>query len=80
MKTKNTTDKMNVMAGAYMKQFRVVQVKTSVVRLRVTQHEHDLLMQAAHDNNLTFSDYARKALLKGIKTGIKTIENTYVAG
>ena len=76
MKTKNTNNKMNVMASAYAKQFRVVQVKTSVVRLRVTQHEHDALMQAAHKNNLTFSDYARKALLKGIKT----IENTYVAG
>jgi len=33
-------------------------------------------MKAAHDSNLTFSDYARKALLKGIKT----IENTYYAG
>ena len=76
MKTKNTNKKMNVVSSVCAKQFHVVQVKTSVVRLRVTQDEHDALMQAAHKNNLTFSDYARKALLKGIKT----IEDTYVAG
>jgi len=76
MKTNNTNKHPDVMNNPYVKQFRVLQVKTSVVRLRVTQEQHDALMQAAHKNNLTFSDYARKALLKGIKT----IENTYVAG
>jgi len=67
---------MNVASSVYAKQFVTMQPKTSVVRLRVTQEQHDALMQAAHDSNLTFSDYARKALLKGIKT----IENTYFAG
>lgn len=74
--TKNTTSKVNVMNSVYAKQFLTMQPKTSVVRLRVTQEQHDALMQAAHDSNLTFSDYARKALLKGINT----IENTYFAG
>jgi hypothetical protein len=41
-------------------------VKTSMDKLRVTQEQHDALMQAAHDRNITFSVYARKMLLKGI--------------
>lgn len=49
--------------------------KHAVVRLRVTQHEHDLLMQTAHKHNLTFSEYARKALLKEL-----IIQDTYIAG
>jgi hypothetical protein len=76
MKTKNTTKKMNLASSVYAKKWVTMQPKTSVVRLRVTQEQHDALMQAAHDSNLTFSDYARKALLKGIKT----LENTYFAG
>lgn len=43
-----------------------VPVKTSMVKLRVTQEQHDALMRAAHDRNVTFSVYARKMLLKGI--------------
>lgn len=43
-----------------------VPVKTSMVKLRVTQEQHDALMRAAHERNVTFSVYARKMLLKGI--------------
>lgn len=76
MKTKNTQHKAAVLNSVYAKQWLTMQPKTSVVRLRVTQEQHDALMEAAHRNNLTFSDYARKALLKGIKT----TEDTYIAG
>lgn len=40
---------------------------TTVVRLRVTQAQHDALMKIAHERNTTFSIYARKVLLKGIE-------------
>jgi hypothetical protein len=43
-----------------------VLVKTSIVKLRVTQEQRDALMRAAHDRNVTFSVYARNMLLKGI--------------
>ena len=71
-----TAKKINASTSVYAKQFLTMESKTSVVRLRVTKQQHDALMQAAHNSNLTFSDYARKALLKGIKT----IEDTYFAG
>jgi hypothetical protein len=76
MKAKNTNKKVSAVNSVFLKQYLTMQPKTSVVRLRVTQEQHDALMKAAHDSNLTFSDYARKALLKGIKT----IESTYFAG
>lgn len=44
----------------------IAPVKTSMVKLRVTQEQHDALMKAAHDRNVTFSVYARRVLLKGI--------------
>lgn len=71
-----TAKKITATSSVYAKQFIQFYPKTSVVRLRVTKEQHDALMQAAHNSNLTFSDYARKALLKGIKT----IEDTYFAG
>jgi hypothetical protein len=44
---------------------------TTLVRVRVTQAQHDALMKVAHERNLNFSTYARKVLLKDI-------ENTHV--
>jgi len=40
---------------------------TSLLKVRVTQDQHDLLMQTAHKKNMTFSTYARKVLLTGIE-------------
>jgi hypothetical protein len=39
---------------------------TTLVRVRVTQEQHDVLMDLAHKRNMTFSTYARKVLLTGI--------------
>jgi hypothetical protein len=40
---------------------------TTIVRLRVTQEQHDALMNLAHQRNTTFSTYARKVLLKELE-------------
>ncbi len=40
---------------------------TNTVRIRVTQQQHDALMNLAHDRHLTFSDYARRLLLNDIE-------------
>jgi len=73
MNMKNTRRTANALQLEYVNKAFVLKSKTAVVRLRVTQHEHDLLMQIAHQHNLTFSEYARKALLK-------EVSNTYIAG
>lgn len=40
---------------------------TTLLRVRVTQDQHDVLMNLAHKQNMTFSTYARKVLLTGIE-------------
>lgn len=39
---------------------------TTIVKVRVTQEQHDVLMNLAHKRNMTFSTYARKVLLTGV--------------
>lgn len=38
--------------------------KTAYVQVRVTQEQHQILMNLAHKRNLTFSDYLRNILLQ----------------
>lgn len=40
---------------------------TTIVRVRVTKAQHDALMNLAHKRNTTFSNYARKVLLKEVE-------------
>lgn len=40
---------------------------TTIVKVRVTRAQHDALMNLAHKRNTTFSNYARKVLLKDIE-------------
>lgn len=75
MNMKNTRRSGMALQLEYVNEAVILKSKTAVVRLRVTQHEHDLLMQTAHKHNLTFSEYARKALLKEL-----IIQDTYIEG
>lgn len=38
--------------------------KTTFVQVRVTQEQHDILMNLAQRRNLTFSEYLRNVLLQ----------------
>lgn len=38
--------------------------KTTYVQVRVTQEQHEILMNLAHKRNLTFSEYLRNVLLQ----------------
>lgn len=50
-----------------MKTKSLLPIKETSVRIRVTKAQHEALMDAARQMNTTFSVYARKVLLRGIR-------------
>ena len=55
-----------------MKTKSLLPIKETSVRIRVTKAQHEALMDAARQMNTTFSVYARKVLLRGIKINEET--------
>ncbi len=61
MTSTKTKSKSNAIAKT--KRTRVG-TKTTYVQVRVTQEQHEILMNLAHKRNLTFSEYLRNVLLQ----------------